>query len=531
MADRRGWPCHRPDNAKLECACEGRTISRRRRHRSRTPRSPSRRSRSPTSRNRRSPNPTSPSPRSRRGWRRARARNRSPVPRSPSPSPRSRNRTNRSPTNRTRTSRNRRSRTRTSRTRRTRSPDRSWRTPSRTNPSPMSPNRTSPTRARSSTTPIQRSPSPTSRIRRSPIPRSPTRGLSSTGSGCARGGGRSSPRAWPGGARHGRAPAACPRSAPALARAPARGRRPGGGAGRLGGGGVGVLSTRTIGARRGGGSGPPRGTIAGPATAVVVASTATAPALAVKAPAPAPATSSAIRSAVGAPAPVAPGGRRPRGERQRHDRGRRGAQRQPRPVDELADRAFGDAQLARHLVLAAALDRDPQQRLALALRQGREARQRLPHDRAALHLLLGRRPAAQRVLELRVVVAGDAQLVQRGVVDDPVQPRAQVAHLIAALECAPGGQVRLLARVLGARLGQIPAGGAQQHAAVALDDRLERPLVPGARKYDQPLVGLGAQQDGGRRRKWHAPATRECRRALRRKTEGGSGVLGQEFQS
>ena len=47
-------------------------------------------------------------------------------------------------------------------------------------------------------------------------------------------------------------------------------------------------------------------TIAGPATAVVVASTATVPALAANAPAPAPATSSAIRSAVGPPAPAPP---------------------------------------------------------------------------------------------------------------------------------------------------------------------------------------------------------------------------------
>ncbi len=35
-----------------------------------------------------------------------------------------------------------------------------------------------------------------------------------------------------------------------------------------------------------------------------------------------------------------------------------------------------------------ALDRDPQQRLALALRQRREPGQRLADDRAALHLLL-----------------------------------------------------------------------------------------------------------------------------------------------
>ena len=461
----------------------------------------------------------------------SRARNRSPVRRSPSPSPRSRNRTNRTPTNRTRTSRNRRSRTRTSRTRRTRSPDRSWRTPSRRNPSPMSPNRTSPTRARSSTTPIQRSPSPTSRIRRSPIPRSPTRGLSSTRSG-VRARGRAElvsrlARRRSARARAGRLPSL----APALARAPsarsAAGRRRGAARRRWSRRALDAHDRRPawwrVGPSEGHDRGPShrgRGRQHRDRAGLGREGARTRAGDELRDP---------LRGRCARPRRA--GGRRPRGERQRHDRGRRGAQRQPRPVDELADRAFGDAQLARHLVLAAALDRNPQQRLALALRQGREARQRLPHDRAALHLLLERRSAAQRLLELRVVVAGDAQLVQRGVVDDPVQPRAQVAHLIAALECAPGGQVRLLARVLGARLGQIPAGGAQQHAAVALDDRLERPLVPGARKYDQPLVGLGAQQDGGRRRKWHAPATRECRAGVTQKNRRGSGVLGQEFQS
>ena len=197
------------------------------------------------------------------------------------------------------------------------------------------------------------------------------------------------------------------------------------------------------------------------------------------APAPVPAISSAIRSAVGgSPRRRRPRRRRPLGQRQRDDRRRRRAQRQPRTVHELAHRALGHAELARDLLLRAPLDRDPQQRLALALGQRGQAGERLAHDRAPLHLLLRRLGAAQRVLELGVVVARDPQLVERGVVDDPVQPRAQVAHLVAALQRAPRRDVRLLERVLGPRLGQIAPRGAQQRAAVALDDRLERPLVP-----------------------------------------------------
>ena len=215
-------------------------------------------------------------------------------------------------------------------------------------------------------------------------------------------------------------------------------------------------------------------------------------------------------------------GRRPLRQRQRDDRRRRRSQGQPRAVHELAHRALAHAELARDLLLRAPLHGDPQQRLALALGQRGEAGERLAHDRAPLHLLLRRVGAAQRVVELRVVVAGDAELVERDVVDDPVQPRPQVAHVVAALQRAPRRDVRLLERVLGPRLGQIAPRRPQQRPAIALDDRLERPLMPVPRESDQPLVGLGAQQYGRRRRNRHAPATRECPPALRRNLRRGS---------
>jgi hypothetical protein len=42
----------------------------------------------------------------------------------------------------------------------------------------------------------------------------------------------------------------------------------------------------------------------------------------------------------------------------------------------------------------------------------------------------------------------------------------------------------------------------EERAAMALDDRLERPLVADARQRDEPVVGLGAQDSkrGGRHR-------------------------------
>jgi hypothetical protein len=98
-------------------------------------------------------------------------------------------------------------------------------------------------------------------------------------------------------------------------------------------------------------------------------------------------------------------------------------------------------------------------------------------------------------------------------VDDPVQPRAQLPHVVAARERAPGGDERLLERVLGARLGQVLAAMAQERAAVALHDRLECPLVPGRGQGDEPVVGLGAQRDDGRR--GHERVTRAGPGALR----------------
>ncbi len=172
-------------------------------------------------------------------------------------------------------------------------------------------------------------------------------------------------------------------------------------------------------------------TSAGPATAPP-ASTTTVPAFASAADAPAPpapADSSAIRAAQLAARPA----RQPGHERQRHDRGRGRPQRRARPVHELAHRAGAQPELAGDLVLAAALDRDRQQRLALARRQRREPLQRLAHDGAALELVVGRVGDLQRLLDLLVVVAGLAQQVQARVVRDPVQPRPQLAHLVAAL--------------------------------------------------------------------------------------------------
>jgi hypothetical protein len=75
-----------------------------------------------------------------------------------------------------------------------------------------------------------------------------------------------------------------------------------------------------------------------------------------------------------------------------------------------------------------------------------------------------------------------------------VQPWPQVPHLRAGAQRRPRVDEGGLRDVLGQRVGQQPAQVAQQRPAVALDDRLERAVVAGRGKRDEPLVGLRAQQ-------------------------------------
>ena len=238
-------------------------------------------------------------------------------------------------------------------------------------------------------------------------------------------------------------------------------------------------------------------TIAGPEMALP-ASTATVPAFASVTDAPPPATSSAIRSTSDPSRGRA--GRRGGDQRHRRQRGRRGSHAHARPVHELAQRVVRQPEVARDLLLRVAADRRPDQRLALAVRQRGQRRQRLAHDRAALELVLAGVRDPRRLVQLGVVVAAHPQRVERRVVDDPVQPRPQLAHLVAALQRRPGCQQRLLQRILRAPLRQHAARRPQQRLAVALDDRLEGALVAVARQGGQALVGLGAEQGQRRRR-------------------------------
>jgi hypothetical protein len=82
-------------------------------------------------------------------------------------------------------------------------------------------------------------------------------------------------------------------------------------------------------------------------------------------------------------------------------------------------------------------------------------------------------------------------------VGNPVQPRAQVAHVGPGAQRLPGADEARLQHVLGQRLAQQPSQVALQRAPVALDDGVEGAVVAVRREGRQATVALGAQQRGG----------------------------------
>ena len=88
-----------------------------------------------------------------------------------------------------------------------------------------------------------------------------------------------------------------------------------------------------------------------------------------------------------------------------------------------------------------------------------------------------------------------AQVVERAVARDPVQPRPHVDLALVGEHRVEGRREDLLQHVLGvlARGQHVPAEG-QQPRLVARDERLEGVVVAAPDQRDQALVGLQAQQ-------------------------------------
>ena len=167
-------------------------------------------------------------------------------------------------------------------------------------------------------------------------------------------------------------------------------------------------------------------------------------------------------------------------------------------VGELADRAGAHAEVGRDPLVAVAVDRVPDDHLALL---GRQRADRSDHAAEALaggDHLVGPLDAVEPLRELVQPGLRIARDVERRVVRDPVEPRPQRRRhprVVVARQRRVGVDERLLHGVLGRRAGGDEATAvAQQRRSVALDDRRERLLVAGVRERDQPLVGRARQQ-------------------------------------
>ncbi len=152
------------------------------------------------------------------------------------------------------------------------------------------------------------------------------------------------------------------------------------------------------------------------------------------------------------------------------------------------------------LLVGERVDLAQQQRRALGLGQLLHVGDEQAELLAAMDLVGGRLPVLGEVHVHRVDAdrGGAAQVVERAVARDAVQPRAHVERTAVGDHRVERRGEDLLQHVLGvlARAQHVAAEG-QQARLVARHQRLVGRLVPAARERDEALVALQAQQ--GRR--------------------------------
>ena len=149
------------------------------------------------------------------------------------------------------------------------------------------------------------------------------------------------------------------------------------------------------------------------------------------------------------------------------------------------------------LLVAQRVDLAQQQCGALRLGQRLDVLEQLADRLAPLHVL-DRRLAVVGEVHVHRVDADRllaAQVVQRAVARDPVQPRAHVDRAVVGQQRVERRGEDLLQHVLGVLLGgEHVAAEREQPRLVAGDERLVGGLVALAGQRDQPLVALQAQQ-------------------------------------
>ena len=167
------------------------------------------------------------------------------------------------------------------------------------------------------------------------------------------------------------------------------------------------------------------------------------------------------------------------------------------PHEQRLDRRDGRLHRLGDLLVGQRVDLPQQQRGALRLRELLHVGDQEPELLAPVDLVGGRLAVLGEVDVHRVDADGlrAAQVVERPVACDPVQPRAHVDRAVVGEDRVEGGGEHLLQHVLRVLLrGQHVAAEGQQPRLIAGDQRLERVVVAAPHERDQAVVRLQAQQ-------------------------------------
>ncbi len=172
-------------------------------------------------------------------------------------------------------------------------------------------------------------------------------------------------------------------------------------------------------------------------------------------------------------------------------------QRHPRAHQQRLDRRDRGLHRLGDLVVGERVDLAQQQRGPLRLRQILDVGDKKPELLAFVDLVRGREPALGQVDVHRVHPdrLRAAQVVERAVARDPVQPRPHVDLAVVGQHRVERGGEDLLQHVLGvlARGQHVPAEG-QQARLVARHQCLEGMVVAPPDQRDETLVRLQAQE-------------------------------------
>ena len=181
----------------------------------------------------------------------------------------------------------------------------------------------------------------------------------------------------------------------------------------------------------------------------------------------------------------------------RRGEARDGADGAARAVYERTDRAVAHAEGLGDLLPRVAVELRQHERLALVLRQRGDEREHPSRLRSRLRLPLGRARCRDGLGQIRAGAAVGED-TQRAAVGGDVEPRAQLSDLRPRAQRGPSREERLLDRIARAGLADDARAAARELRPVAAHDLLEGGWVPGPAQRDEPVVGLGAEENGGK---------------------------------